>query len=799
MRDSSALFGLPFRISLRPAVLAASLTLLSCGEGGDLGCGGPFCVVPPGQPEATRLAAGAGNGQSGAPGRELPLPLEALVTDDEGRPVPDVEVSFTVSEGGGTTSDATVRSDIQGRAQVKWTLGAEAGPQSLLAAAIKPSGFHLAGSPLTLSAQSAHPGAARLVLSEAPSVSAQNGIAFTRQPVLAVFDADDQAVPQASVTVAIAAGGGTLSGATTVATDAAGRATFTDLAIVGVTGPRTLAFSVTGAPLEGPTAPVDLLAGLPSRIVGNEPLVYEGIVNSPVSPNPSVVVTDDVGNPVPGAAVSFVADQGGSVSPETATTDELGIARVAGWTLGVTADVQYSLSARLEPPSGDPVVFSAAARPGAAGTLRITRQPSATARSGTPLDRQPVVQIVDQLGNPAPQPGVTITAALSAGPSAALEGASATTNGSGRATFRSLTLTGLAGDYTLSFGAPALGGVASDRISLAAGPPVGLALLEQPAPTGRSRAPLSRQPVIQLQDDRGNPVALAGVEVTASVATGGGALGGGTRVVTGGDGRAAYDDLAIIGSPGPRTLRFASSSPAVEVISGQVTLPAVAAIAILAAPPEAVVVGTVLTNPAAWSLTDAAGLPVPDAPVTISVSPGNSVEPSSAASDGSGIVQLQTWTVSQTAGEHRVQLQVAAGGTSRVTLLATPGAASRLEKTSGDGQSAPINSVLPAPLVVRVLDGFGNGVSGVLVQWRTCEGVGDYDAVTDAGGHASALQATGPEPGPYCTMASSPGLVDSPVQFTYTATATEGSVSGSSTRNQLLRQAPAPARTIPRP
>ncbi len=791
MSNPLARFGIRFRLAQLSAVIAL-LALPSCG-GDDLQCGGPFCVLPPGQPEAAKLRPGSGGDQTGAPGRQLPLPLEVLVTDEEDRPVSDVEVGFTIEQGGGALSVPAVRSDHMGRAQVTWTLGAETGTQTVHAAATTSSGLPLNGSPLVLLAQSVQPPPAKLVLRQTPSGSAQSGVAFAQQPVVGVVDADDAPVPGVDVTVAIVTGGGTLGGTAALSTDAAGRASYADLAIVGVAGPRTLGFSVAG--LEPVTAIVEVTAGASSQIQGIQPLAYEAIVNSPVSPAPSVVVKDAAGNPVAGAVVTFTADLDGSVSPGTMATDELGIAQVSSWTLGKTAGVRYSLSAQLQASTGEPVVFLADARAGAAGGLRIITQPSTTARSGTALAAQPVVQIVDQLGNPAAQPGVTIRATLFSGPSGTLGNATATTNASGRASFSGLTLTGLVGQYRLSFSAPSLAGVTSDAISLAAGPAARFLLVQQVSPTARSRVPFSDQPALQLQDERGNPVAEPGHEVTASIASGGGALAGTTTAVTDNTGRAAYVDLAIVGSPGPRTLRFTSSNPQGQVTSQTVSLPSVATVSIVTAPPDAVVVASQLVNPVSWILEDADGQPVADVPVSISASPGNSVEPSGAVSNENGIVQLLSWTVSQTAGEQTLNLEVPDVGSTNLEIEALPGPASQLAMASGDGQSAPINSQLAAPLVIRVVDQFENGVSGVLIQWRTCDGVGDYDVDTDVDGYASAVQETGSEAGTFCVMASSTGLQGSPVQFSYTAT--PGPASTSALRTGTGRP-PAPARSIGR-
>lgn len=739
-------------------------------------------MVPPGRVEPSRLRVGSGEGQAGAPGRLLPLPVVALVSDNDGRPVADVEVRFEIHQGGGSVSEPSVLSDHQGRAQVGWTLGAEPGPHALRVMATDASGFPLNGSPLTVSAQGVRPFPAKLVLRQAPSALAQNGTAFARQPVVAVVDSDDEPVPGTEVSATVAAGPGELTGTTTVSTDASGRATFTNLAIVGLAGPRTLAFGVA-EPLDPLTATVEVQAGAFSGLDGVAPLAYEAIVNSPVSPAPAVRVTDASGNPVAGVLVTFAADRDGSVSPRTVTTDGNGIARVSSWTLGRTAGIRYTLSARLA--TGNPIIFTGDARAGSAGGLEIVTQPPTSARSGAPFDRQPVVQVVDQLGNPAPQAGVGVVAALFAGPAGSLVSATASTDAAGRATFSGLALNGLVGEYTLSFSAPSLAGVTSAPISLAAGPASRLAVARQPAPTTRSRLPMPTQPAVQLQDQWGNPVPQGGVQVTASIESGGGTLAGPSVASTDGSGFAAFSGLAIVGPPGARTLRFASATPSAAVVSEEVTLPAVATIAVVTAPPATAVVGSVLPTPGAWSLADAGGQPVADAVATFATTPGNSIEPSGTTSDENGVVRLASWSVSQTAGEQRVTLQVADAGSSGVTLRATPGPARRLVAVEGDGQSAPVNDQLPEPLVVRVVDQFGNGVSGTVVAWRTCDGIGDYDATTDHEGYASAVQSTGPVAATFCVRASSDGLEGSPVEFTFTATSASGP--------------PAEARTAPPP
>src|SRR5207237_1364113 len=89
--------------------------------------------------------------------------------------------------------------------------------------------------------------ATQLSVTTQPSTSAQNGVPFTQQPVVQLQDASNNAVSQAGVvvTAAIATGGGTLGGTLTATTNASGVATFTNLAITGSVGPRTLNFNAS--------------------------------------------------------------------------------------------------------------------------------------------------------------------------------------------------------------------------------------------------------------------------------------------------------------------------------------------------------------------------------------------------------------------------------------------------------------------------------------------------------------------------------------------------------------------------
>jgi hypothetical protein len=97
---------------------------------------------------------------------------------------------------------------------------------------------------------------------------------------------------------------------------------------------------------------------------------------------------------------------------------------------------------------------------------------------------------------------------------------------------------------------------------------------------------------------------------------------------------------------------------------------------------------------------------------------------------------------------------------------AGPPSPARVLVTNGDRQVAPINTLLPAPIVVTVVDGGGQPMAGVQVQWRAvgADRLIPIDAETDANGQARAQWLLGAEEGERSGEAALPGL--SPAVFT---------------------------------
>ena len=222
------------------------------------------------------------------------------------------------------------------------------------------------------------PRATRLALIVQPATHAQSGTNLTAQPAVQLQDDQGAAVSQAGVPVgaAIATGGGSLAGTTTVNTASNGLATFTGLAIRGTIGERTLAFTAPDlASVNSGT--IVVTAGVAALITVREGSQQTAAAGLAVPTPPSVTVTDADNNRVAGVPVTFqVASGGGTVDPATpVSTDGDGIAAVSSWTLG-PAEGANSLTASSSGLTGSPITFTATGSVAATirGTVTVSSQ-----------------------------------------------------------------------------------------------------------------------------------------------------------------------------------------------------------------------------------------------------------------------------------------------------------------------------------------------------------------------------------------------------------------------------------------
>ncbi len=364
----------------------------------------------------------------------------------------------------------------------------------------------------------------------------------------------------------------------------------------------------------------------------------------------------------------------------------------------------------------------------------LATPPSASGRSGVPLEQQPVVQLetVDD-GTPVEEEGIVVTATIGFGPEgASLSGASAVTDASGRATFEALTITGPVGGYVLEFRAPSKGVAVSDTIALEAAPAARLAMVTQPSGIAQAGVVFPTQPAVRVTDGFGNSVADAGLTVTAEIASGpAGALEGGTAVITDLDGVAAFADVAIGGPVGTYTLRFVSdglesvTSDAIELGPG----PA-ATITMLAGDGQTATAGTSVEIPPAVLVTDQHDNPVPGVPVTFTVTAGGgAVNPTTPViSDAFGVAAVTSWTLGMEAGVNT--LEAAAEGLigSPVTFTATgeAGSAGQLAIVLQPSSTVVVGEPFAQQPVLQLQDTLGNPVltAGVMVSAAIQSGPG---------------------------------------------------------------------------
>ena len=424
----------------RPRLLVLSLLMLG-------GCGGGEQLILPGDGQPAAIDVVEGDSQTGIVGEPLADPVIIEVTDSRGRPVEGVTVAFEFAGAGpgAAVIPETGETNSEGRADAQLVLGTAIGRQT---------------------------GRARVVTEEG------------RQPVVVTFSA-------------------------TALSESANR--------------------------------MEAVAGEDQT----------GHVGQPLDDRLVVEVTDGFGNPVPNVQIDWSAEGGGSVSEATVRTGDDGRARVER-VLGPAVGAQTTV-ATSEGLAGSPVVFAHTAIAGNASRLVIESGNEQTAAAGSAVPNDLVVRLVDADGNGVSGTGLSWVVATGGG-SASPENTA--TDGNGRAATR-WTLGETLGDQRIDAVVSGVGFI-SFKATATAGVPAALTISTQPSSAAGNGVPFDRQPVIQLRDSRGNPTGTAGVQVRASLGSGGGELVGTLVRSTDGSGRAVFTDLAITGDAGARTLFFSA-------------------------------------------------------------------------------------------------------------------------------------------------------------------------------------------------------------------------------------------------
>lgn len=138
-------------------------------------------------------------------------------------------------------------------------------------------------------------------------------------------------------------------------------------------------------------------------------------------------------------------------------------------------------------------------------------------KSDVVVDPAPVVQLVDEAGNPRGRAGIPVTIVVDR-PDVVVVGGEARTDADGRAVFDGLEFSGAAAPMSVLFSPQGFGSVASD-VDLQAGPAAAVSLLTAPT-TVMAGASWDPQPIVALIDEAGNVVSGPGTTIEARIAGG---------------------------------------------------------------------------------------------------------------------------------------------------------------------------------------------------------------------------------------------------------------------------------------
>ena len=253
--------------------------------------------------------------------------------DAAGNPIPNVSVTFAVTQGSGSVAGSPATTNASGIATLtSWTLGNTAGANALSATA--PGGLNT-----SFTATGTAGAATKIQANASPSGNVNAGAAITPLPSVIVLDQFNNPVPNVSVTFAVTAGAGATSGLSQL-TSPAGIATVGGWS-AGALGANTMTAtsgSLTGSPI---SFTVTSVVGPPASITKTGGDAQHAAPSTALTNPLSVVVRDAAGNPIVGASVLFaVTAGGGSIAGATAITDATGTATSGIWTLGATVGSQ---------------------------------------------------------------------------------------------------------------------------------------------------------------------------------------------------------------------------------------------------------------------------------------------------------------------------------------------------------------------------------------------------------------------------------------------------------------------------
>ncbi len=636
--------------------------------------------------------------------------------------------------------------DASGEAAAEVTLGNNVG--QITVRAETPG---LEGSPVDFNLTARAGDAVRIELVSGNDQSGAGGQQLSQPFVVKLFDMGDNPVFGWPVTFQEIEGGGFPSSSQPVVSDETG------LASCYWTLGTEQANNVIHAISEGLTgSPVVFTATATSNVADS--LVYSsgdgqvGVVGTPLTNPFKVKVIDGQSNPIQNHRVGFKVIGGGGTldgSPETEKeilTDASGFAQVT-LTLGDTAGIQNNLvEAKAmgagQNLKGSPFIFKASANPDVPSKIEYVSGNSQTGAAGLPLGAPFIVRVVDQYGNGIDAHEVNFQV-KNGGGSLNPNGPWYTEGGG----FSQVTLTlgsesGVANEVWASAQYSGTQLTNSPVVFQAtAGTVTTMEYVSGNNQTGSAGYPVEDSLKVKILDNYGNPVGGYPVTFSTLDSPNPGTLNG------------TEDQLLVVNTNdiGVAEVMFycgsswGEASQAKAIVEGLTGSPQIFNINVadlseleyVSGNGQSGVVGSQLENPFRVKVLDDLGKSMPNVRVAFIVTQGNGNFSGSPTidvfTDSENHFASATLTLGPNPGNNNnvAQATVTYKGNqlgSPITFYAsgTAGQANELVEVSGNYGAAVVGNPIENPFVVKVIDSYGNAVSGHSVKFTVKAGGGTF-------------------------------------------------------------------------
>ncbi|MGA7237318.1 MAG: Ig-like domain-containing protein [Bryobacteraceae bacterium] len=598
------------------------------------------------------------------------------------------------------------------------------------------------------------------------------------QPLLATVT-DGSGNPVSGVTVNFAApksGASAALSAASATTDASGHASVTATAN-GTAGSYMVTASTAG--ISAGFSLTNTVGGV--RQIGFIQQPSNALAGAHITPAVVVVVLDAGGNPTEGAIVA-VSLQGGTATlggTLTATADGTGHATFSDLSVNTAGTYQLrALSGSIPTVSSNFVISPSTA----SALIFVNGGDGQSATVGLPYGSPLAAIVVDAYQNPLAGLEVTFTAPAS-GASVTFAGSTTvTSDANGIATSPPITANTQSGAFQVSAMVQGAASPALFNLTNVPGTSHTLAFVQQPmdASAGTTITP----PVtVRLQDSFGNAAPTPGVPVTLQIQAPmqrQKSLSGTATQLTDANGLATFDDLSVQAVGQYQLLAESPSVASATSMTFNIRAGAPATIQATAGTPQNAAIATAFPEPLVATVNDGSGNPVSGVTVTFAA-PGSgasaTLSPSAAVTDASGQASVNvvanitagsyvvTATASGVSASASFALTNTAGGASQISFIQQP-------------TNAPAGAAITPAVVVKLLDGGGNPVTGAAVTMSLAGGRvalgGTLTVTTGAGGEATFSDLSITVSGTYQLVATSSNASNVSAPFTIRATTASG-------------------------